>query len=343
MAHKYLKYNSTVENIILLIITAHCVSLSLLSNKRYGEGVEVPGDPLVPINIIARGMGDVLRRVAVGGFAMSLAGCATVSGFPNSAFDTTQVNAEIAPYLLAAKVTAYDSCQAKKACRNDIIDARLRAIDLRFGEYERNLYKEGVGFGVGTDWIALALNGVGSVSAASKALSAASAGVLGARASFEKQALYNMTMPAMLAQMVAKRREVLARIREGESQDVAAYSLFRALNDIDDYAFAGTLPGAITEISNHAGVQATQANADIKAIQIVAPVAQDLQDRREKIAILLKAATAAQLGLLQRVSGGEPSDADPLLNALNLLDAARTTEKLETFCQRFKVAVGGPC
>ncbi|WP_440207475.1 hypothetical protein, partial [Campylobacter coli] len=60
------------------------------------------------------------------------------------------------------------------------------------------------------DWIALALNGVGSVSAASKALSAASAGVLGARASFEKQALYNMTMPAMLAQMVAKRREVLA-------------------------------------------------------------------------------------------------------------------------------------
>lgn len=301
------------------------------------------GDRLGPIPIIARGMGDIVRRAAVGGLAVSLAGCATVSGFPKSAFDTTQVNAEIAPYLLAAKVTAYDSCQAKKACRNDIIDARLRAIDLRFGEYERNLYKEGVGFGVGTDWIALALNGVGSVSAASKALSAASAGVLGARASFEKQALYNMTMPAMLAQMVAKRREVLARIREGESQDAAAYSLFRALNDIDDYAFAGTLPGAITEISNHAGVQATQANADIKAIQIVAPVAQDLQDRREKIATLLKAATPAQLGLLQRVSGGEPSDADPLINALNLLDSARTTEKLETFCQRFTVSIGGPC
>ncbi|MFZ8428733.1 hypothetical protein ACO1NA_14600, partial [Staphylococcus aureus] len=52
MVHKYLKYNSTVENIILLIITAHYVFLILLSNKQYGEGVEVPGDPIVPINII---------------------------------------------------------------------------------------------------------------------------------------------------------------------------------------------------------------------------------------------------------------------------------------------------
>ncbi|MCH3002767.1 hypothetical protein K3W91_14805, partial [Listeria monocytogenes] len=69
----------------------------------------------------------------------------------------------------------------------------------------------------------------------------------------------------------------------------------------------------------------------------------DLQDRREKIATLLKAATPAQLGLLQRVSGGEPSDADPLINALNLLDSARTTEKLDTFCQRFTVSIGGPC
>ena len=274
---------------------------------------------------------------------MSLTGCATVSGFPKQAFDTKEVNAEIAPYLLAKKVSDYDKCDQQERCRNDIIDARLRAIDLRFGEYERGLYKEGVGFGVGTDWIALALNGAGSVTGASRALSAAAAGVLGARASFEKQALYNMTMPAMLAQMVAKRREVLAHIRDGESQKVASYSLFRALNDIDDYAFAGTLPGAISEISNHAGVQATQANAELKAIQIVAPVAKDFQDRREKIAEAIKAASPSQLQLLQRLSDTEPSDADPLVNALNMVDSARTPEKLKGLCERLALATGKPC
>jgi hypothetical protein len=64
---------------------------------------------------------------------------------------------------------------------------RARATDLHFNAFQQKLFQEGVGLGVATDWMVLALNVGGSVAgAAASALSAASAGVVGAKAAFDK-------------------------------------------------------------------------------------------------------------------------------------------------------------
>ena len=79
--------------------------------------------------------------------------------------------------------------------RDEYVNAKISTIDLHFGEFEKSLFTEGVGGGIATDWIKLALGGAGAVIAsASQALSAAAAGVEGAKASFDKQAFFANTM-----------------------------------------------------------------------------------------------------------------------------------------------------
>jgi hypothetical protein len=119
----------------------------------------------------------------------------------------------------------------------------LHAIDLNFVAFEQALYAQGVGSGIGADWLVLALTGIGSVAgSAANALSAAAAGVTGARASFDKNVMFEKTLPALLAQMVAKRKAVLVEIRQGQAQDVETYSLLMGLSHLEDYYFAGTIP-----------------------------------------------------------------------------------------------------
>lgn len=274
---------------------------------------------------------------------LALGGCASIGGFPKPAFDQKNTAAELAPYLSPTIVTEYSKCPDKVECRNNILDARMRAVDMTFANFERALYREGIGIGVGTDWVTLALNAVGSVTKASKPLAAAAGAITGARSSYEKQALYNLTLPVMMAQMSAKRKDVLARVRQGETQSVAAYSLFQGLNDVDSYEAAGTIPGAVADMITNAGVQAKQADQKLDAIRMVAPVDVSIQTTREDLAKAIKAATPAQLGLLLRISNVE-AGADPLVDSLELLDQVTTKADLDTFCTRFTVAVGaGAC
>jgi hypothetical protein len=274
---------------------------------------------------------------------LALGGCASIGGFPKPAFDQKNTAAELAPYLSPTIVTEYSKCPDKVECRNNILDARMRAVDMTFANFERALYREGIGIGVGTDWVTLALNAVGSVTKASKPLAAAAGAITGARSSYEKQALYNLTLPVMMAQMSAKRKDVLARVRQGETQSAATYSLFQGLNDVDSYEAAGTIPGAVADMITNAGVQAKQADQKLDAIRMVAPVDVSIQTTREDLAKAIKAATPAQLDLLLRISNVKAGD-DPLVDSLELLDQVTTKADLDTFCTRFTVAVGaGAC
>lgn len=287
----------------------------------------------------------VVRRWFVPlGAAIALAGCATVSGFPVRTSDIATDLKALAPYLGPDALVTYETCAPKRACRNRILEARVLATDLRFAEFEQKLYSQGIGFGVGTDWLTLALNGIGSVSSHSaKSLSAAAAGVTGAKASFEKDALYNKTMPILLAQMAAKRKEVLARIRTGENEDEAAYPLLRGLNDLEDYYQAGSLPGALNDIAATTGEQARNAEQKLQALTLVVPVDAATQVRREKVADYLKTkAKPEKLKAFVAASGLTTSDA-PLKDALDLLNAAQTESQLGAFCGRYRVIFGEDC
>ncbi len=102
--------------------------------------------------------------------------------------------------------------------------------------------------------------------AAKAALGAAITGVTGAKVSFDKNAYFAKTLPALVASMQASRKEVLLRIRKGLELGDDKYPLTQALVDLEDYYNAGTIPGAITGITASADEASRKASEELKVV-----------------------------------------------------------------------------
>jgi hypothetical protein len=142
------------------------------------------------------------------------------------------------------------------------VDSRLQAIDLHFHSFEHELYRQGVVTSIGFDFIILGLTGaIATVGGEGfkEALGATSAGLLGAKTSIDKNAFFEKSIPALLAQMSASRATALVQVREGLTKSVEEYPLDQALTDVENYYAAGTLPGALQAITAQAGAAKQEA------------------------------------------------------------------------------------
>jgi len=203
-------------------------------------------------------------------------GCATIRGFPEPPATSSAASPKIGWQLSASAIELYNAetdATKKKAIRNEIIDARMAEIDNKFGDYERAIYKEGIGSGVGTDWVLLGITAGATVSRVENTktlLAALATALVGGQASFDKRALFEKTMPALMAQMVAERETVRATIREGEDLPVENFTWSAAESELKKFEFAGSIPGAIANISQDAGEKANkakQSQSDIRQSQ----------------------------------------------------------------------------
>lgn len=275
---------------------------------------------------------------------LSLSGCASMSAYPERATDPQAELTAMNRYLQPSAITKYDAQNDsereglnKRAWRSEVVNARVRATDLHFNIFQQKLFQEGVGLGVATDWMVLALNVGGSVAGgAASALSAASAGVVGAKAAFDKNVFFDKTMPTLLANMVAKRKEVLVRIREGLTKDVDEYPLTLALNDLDSYYNVGTVPGALIDIAETAGAVAKKADAQLESLLVVTPVDPLLQARREQAAAYAKTLNQNQLDALAK-SLGLPTGPNALVDILTAISKAQSTKAFDIIAQKLKV------
>ncbi len=170
----------------------------------------------------------------------------------------------------------------KKLYRNEIVDARMVEIDRRFAEFERELHKQGVGLGIGTDWLLLAITaatatiGAGSTKVAFGAIST---GIVGAKASFDKHALINQALPTLVAQMVAQRESIRATIRGSQDLPVDSYTLYAGLSDLGRFERAGSIPGSLQSIAEDAGQKAATARQqlrDVRTAKFIKTTAGDL-------------------------------------------------------------------
>ncbi len=200
-----------------------------------------------------------------------LSACAgQIDGLPNRPFgddglDTTK---------FAFKKEKHDeyfaaSGAAKRQLRNEIVDAQLRAQDIKFQDFLKSLVKFNVGLGIGTDWTVLALSGLGATTGgttAKAAYSAASAGIIGAKGAIDKHVFMEKAMPVIISQMIAERTTVRAKIRKGLAGNVAQYSLNQGLADVEEYRQAGSLITALVTITKNAGVQADKSEQEIKDV-----------------------------------------------------------------------------
>lgn len=230
-----------------------------------------------------------LRILVAVCFVQLLSSCAAVNGNPARSGNTAKRLRQLDQYYAADILAKYLKSPDRRAFRDDVINGQLLAMDIHFDEFVQSLAEQGIFLNVGSDFAVLGLSGAGTVlpSAGTKSvLAAISGGITGAKTSVDKNVFYEKTMPALLAQMQAERKTVLAMIRTGQQQDVAHYPLSQALLDLNSYYLAGTIPGAISGIIDEAGSKSTTAEIEIKRDQeFVAnePKASDNVDRIKKL------------------------------------------------------------
>lgn len=215
-------------------------------------------------------------RTAVGlaaiGLVLVMTGCASIDGYPNRLEYSEQYVAEVGPYASPAAVLQYNSMTDPTTAtllRNNTVTARIFSIDANFHQFVRDLTTQQNLTAVGVDWAAIGLASAGAVVGSSETksiLAAISAGLLGAKASVDKDVFYNKTIPALITLMEAQRKIVLAQIYVGLKKGASEYTLYQALADLDSYYNAGTINGALVGLTTVAGASSLDGSNQIAAV-----------------------------------------------------------------------------
>ena len=205
--------------------------------------------------------------------ALGLVSCASTKGFPDRVVSVDEELTYLRPYFQKVEVDKYYTANdddARKRIRGDIINSRIAGIDIEFSQFQQGLHELGVSLNVGTDAVMLGLGAAGALASGgtSQVLSAASAAVTGLKGSIDKNAFYEQAMPALFAKMIAKRKMVLVNIRKGLTKAPSEYPLQQGIADLEEYRYAGTVPGAISAVIENSGAQLAQADEELANISI---------------------------------------------------------------------------
>ena len=277
-----------------------------------------------------RRFGNWLCLIAL---ALTLAACGAFRGSPPPSIDSAQEKQDFAPYLSGDVLAKFYSPDAQLRggmapvqWRDAVIGARLEIIDQNFQTFKNELYAETSGVNLATDLAALGLTGAAAVasSGASRALAAAATGVIGAGTAFNKDALYQKTLPAIFAQMEANRSGVLVRIRGAQTRNATDYPLSLALTDIAAYERAGTLESGIQALTTSATNQDMANKKQLDQLSGLTIVPADVQARREKFSDYIADLVAkGQKTTLDQIAGklGAAVDANIVVEERNILHA----------------------
>lgn len=190
-----------------------------------------------------------------------LAGCiSSIKGAPDRLISVEQ------ELSVARAVSGHDAYIAyatsfgaqKRELRNQIILARLYAIDVSYTAFEADLTSERqkVDFfstvtGIGLTSTAAAVASI----EAKTALATAATALLGVRESYDKDILFEKTTSLLQQQMRSARKIIKSQIIERLGADTATYPLELALPDVENYYRAGTITGALLGLTEDGGVK----------------------------------------------------------------------------------------
>ncbi|TXI30512.1 MAG: hypothetical protein E6Q60_01215 [Nitrosomonas oligotropha] len=227
------------------------------------------------------------------GYILLCVGCAAIKGQPDSPMDPEQEFKSLTTYFEETTVTncRISADPQSRTCRDNIINGRVRAINIKFDLFEKELAKEGITSSVLLDWTVLGLNSAATIVGGPivPALTMTSAGIIGAKGAFDKNAFFEKSMPHILDRMRAERKKVLAIIREGLAKDnINEYPLDRALDDVNTYFQVGSIRGALFAISQDAGVVAKEADRKIEIAMKARPAENVTPERQKRIEALME-------------------------------------------------------
>lgn len=202
-----------------------------------------------------------------------LAACSTLAhpGSPKPAFDLQgDIRQLEAKFGKPDAITEYYSQPETRQRRDEFVTGRLLLINLRYLEFIRDFAADTAQINSALDilkiGVDLAITVVGGASTKA-ALGAASAGLTGSRLSIEKNFFQEKTVPVLIGEMNAQRKEALIAILEGLRKDVDDYRLAQALVDLHAYQEAGTFVGALQSIQKDSGRKEAQASDRIELLR----------------------------------------------------------------------------
>jgi hypothetical protein len=150
----------------------------------------------------------------------------------------------------------------KQQYRNTIIDARMYAIDLEYFASEADETHERQE----AEFLASAAN-IGLTGASvlvpavqtKNILAGVAGGITGVNAAYDDKVLLSKTIQVLQNQMRAERARVAVKLFAGMNLPASGYGLGMALSDLETYYRAGTITGALLDLTNTVSTEATQA------------------------------------------------------------------------------------
>jgi hypothetical protein len=197
--------------------------------------------------------------------ALLTSGClASIDGGPPRLFTIAEESGLARDRLIVSEGNYYTNAGSRnRIFRNDIIASRMRAIDSHYYAFEASLIRERQELGFLSSIVSIGLSGAVPLVYAEgtkNILGAASSGLQGATKAFSDEVLFQKTVQVLATQMRARRDSVAADlITKMKTLDVDVYPLPMALGDVDEYYAAGTIAGALIELSKTVGEKAKDA------------------------------------------------------------------------------------
>jgi hypothetical protein len=216
---------------------------------------------------------DIRRSWLAGPITLliSVASCSPIRGYPANFQDNDETISRLKSSAETAR-SQYDSATDRSlltTLRNRIVFDEMQICEIYFTDFQARLWADNNIFSTGSDLVVLILTGLGATTgdATTKAaLSAASAGIVGAKGAISKDIYYQRTLPAILAQMSANRDKVKASILDSiNKKDDVQYPLAQTEMDLQALQRASGIVDAVQSITNDATVNKAFAAAQVEA------------------------------------------------------------------------------
>jgi len=210
-------------------------------------------------------------------------GCAGVSkGRPlRVSYEDAIVKTLIDKYSKPDAIPA-DQTGITETKRNQILDELIFLTDVNYHRFEAQIYQGRAIFDTTTDLAILGLGAAGALitqSGTQAIISAISGGIGGGRVSINKNFFHEQSTQALIAKMQSTRKAKLEFMRKAMTLKVTDYSLARGLSDLAEYYTAGTIIGALQNITVDAGAEAKKADEELKKLIEVKYTTSPLRDR----------------------------------------------------------------
>ncbi len=215
----------------------------------------------------------VLQLGAVSSLVLGASACSTFQGYPNDPDNSAAVIATLTPFFDASTEVEYKNADpgSRRGIRNTIVINRMRLYDIEFDRFEKELWASGNAVTTGGDLVAIALGAIAATTgnATTKAaLAAASTGVVGAQAAINRDLYFQRTLPALIAQMEANRAKIETTILTGLGKSDDEYSLYQAELDLQHLKRAGSIPSAVSVITQQSSADNQAAQEELQAVRL---------------------------------------------------------------------------